>query len=659
MYKIIRYISFFVLLTAYSCSNEFLGENLTDITTPSGETQIYISPSWQEQSYQFSCPGMGDADFEIVKKPDWLQITTLSGKLKNNFATISCKAKENPDYSKYGIYIDKMEVTAGGKTFWIPVSYITEGDPQIQIVDRLEISATGYNYPALSISNVGPGILLWDIVSMPEWLEIDTQRLNTNNNAILPSNGYFELPLKIKPNSPISSNMADVIVLTTNDKNNAEVSIVVTLNLGNPTFSYYSNANVLDFGRTESTKNLSFSNQGNGLLIWSLENLPEWLSASKTSGMLYSYSSENISFVCNRALLPAGQTNVDITLKTNDSKNPSKTITVSARTGNNSANVKAVEGQITDAFYDKTADILYYSTTKPDKLIAYNTKSKSIAHEVSLGKAPTCFSISEDGKNALVGHGGMISKVDLQNFTILKTYNVTGILSDIEFAANNWCAYTEGGNYNIQSTKIYWLDLSTGNINNGSTVYEDCEIKKVPGKDYIIGSETELSSGLYVYDINTRTEKADIFESIDFFWFVNDAENFVSQTGNVYRVSDALSITNYNSNGLSPIGKLQYSSSSSSYGIEFVDYSKSTKSIFCLVKSDYSTSIFPQVYQLDDNNYALMKSYSYDDYYRVNNIDYQVQAKYAFANVAGDELTVIRNATSTNTWSFEFIAVTK
>jgi hypothetical protein len=54
-----------------------------------------------------------------------------------------------------------------------------------------------------------------------------------------------------------------------------------------------------------------------------------------------------------------------------------------------------------------------------------------------------------------------------------------------------------------------------------------------------------------------------------------------------------------------------------------------------------------------------MKSYNYDDYYRVNNIDYQVQAKYAFANVAGDELTVIRNATSTNTWSFEFIAVTK
>ncbi len=648
-----------MLLTAYSCSNEFLDENLTRETTPSGVSEILISPNWQELSYQFSCPGMSNADFKIVKKPDWLQITTLSGKLKNGFAKISCKAVENSAFSKHGIYMDKMEVNVGEKTFWIPVSYLSEGDPQVQMVDRLEISATGYNYPILRIQNVGPGILCWNIASMPEWLEVDTLRINNSISSIIPTNGIYELPLKIKPNSPISNNMAGSIVLTTNDKNNSEVTIVVTLNVGNPTLSFYLNNNLLDFGRTESTKTINFSNQGNGLLIWSIENLPAWLSASKTSGMLNPYNNENISFVCNRTLLPAGQTTIDITLKSNDSKNPSKVITVSARTGNNSANVKAVEGQITDAFYDKAADILYYVTTKPDKLIAYDTKTKTIAHEVSLGKAPTCFSISEDGKNALIGHGGMISKVDLQNFTILKTYSVTGILSDIEFAANNWCAYTEAGNYSVQWTKIYWVDLSTGSITNGTTVYEDCMIKKVPGKDYIIGSETRVSSGLYVYDSNTRTERAKIFSSIDTFWFVNDGENLVSKLGNVFRVSDPLALTNYNSNGLSPIGKLQYSNSSSSYGLEFVEYSKSTKSLFCLVKSDYSTSISPQVFQLDDNNYALKKSYSYDDYFRVNNIDYQVQAKYVFANLAGDELIVIRNATSINSWSFEFITVGK
>ena len=62
-----RYIAFVLLLTVSACSNEFLNENLTTVNNPMGESGIIISPTWDESDYQFSCPGMGDAEFEIVK----------------------------------------------------------------------------------------------------------------------------------------------------------------------------------------------------------------------------------------------------------------------------------------------------------------------------------------------------------------------------------------------------------------------------------------------------------------------------------------------------------------------------------------------------------------------------------------------------------------
>lgn len=654
-----RYIAFVLLLTVSACSNEFLNENLTTVNNPMGESGIIISPTWDESDYQFSCPGMGDAEFEIVKSPGWLQISTPSGQLNNSIATVRCKAILHPGFEKVGVYMEKIEVVSGDRSFLIPVSYITEGNPIINVSSVLNISGGGYNEPVLNIGNRGEGILFWDIESMPDWLEVDTERLNSSG-SIIPKNGTYQLPLKVSIENLTSGNLVGSIVLITNDKANPEVTIAVSVDAGTPTFNFYSSYATIDFGRTETTKTISFSNQGNGLLIWSLEGMPEWLSVSNSSGMLTNYSSINLYFLCNRALLPAGQAEVKVTLKTNDSKKPSQELIIRARSGSNSANVHAVEGKIADAYLDKNTDILYYVTTQPDKLIAYNLKTKAIANTIALSKAPTCLSVSEDGANALVGHGGLISHIDLINSKVLKTYEVNGILADIEFAANNWCAYTEGGNYNIQWTNIYWLDLTKGSISVGSTVYEDCVIRKVPGKDYIIGSETELSSGFYVYDSNTRTEKADIFETVDYFWYVNDGENLVSASGNVYRISTALSGSGWNSNGLSPIDQLQRPGSSTGfYGFEFIDYSKSARSLWCLIKMDYSSNTYPQVFQMDDVNYAIVKSYNYEDYYRVNNTDYQVQAKYVFANAAGDELTVLRNATTINAWSIEFIQVTK
>ena len=59
-----------------------------------------------------------------------------------------------------------------------------------------------------------------------------------------------------------------------------ETVIDIQCNLGNPTL--YSSANQLDFGRTDITKTIEISNQGNGLLTWQIESLPAWLNILET-----------------------------------------------------------------------------------------------------------------------------------------------------------------------------------------------------------------------------------------------------------------------------------------------------------------------------------------------------------------------------------------
>lgn len=670
MKKNFLYITFsFLLLGTFSCSNEFLNDNIKQESNAlSSDSEIILSPSWDTDDYQFICSNVGNADFTVENAPDWLEVETKTGKLTvmqpNNFSPnqqsvgiIRCKAKINPEFEKTGMYLDKIQISVNGKTCYVPVMYISEGDPKINVNTTFTINYNDYN-SYLTIQNTGEGILLWDIVSMPEWLTIDANNF-ISSNVIIPQGSSYAVPLKFADNTTLSGILTGSIVLKTNDKNKPEVTISVTADLGTPRLELYWYSASIDFGRTETSQDIYISNQGYGALVWSFEGLPEWLSVSKANGTLYSYFGENVTFACNRALLPDGQSEVKIILKTNDVNKPATEITVRARNGNNNANVRAVEGNIIDACYNKDADILYYVTSQPNKLIVYDTKTKSVAHEIALSKAPTCLTVSEDFAQALVGHGGMISYIDLQTNSVTKTIEVNGVLADIAFAANDWCAYTEGGNYDIQWTNIYWVNLTDGSYTTGSMVYEDCVIKKVPNQDYIIGSETEMSSGFYVYDINTRTEKANIFGPTGNFWFIgnyivsgNNSANG-NASGDVFRISDMTSQSN-----LSAIGRLQYPTDDGYYGgIPFIDYCPASHSIFGLRRIDWNT-ISSQIYRFEDNDYYLTKVYNYEDYYNINGTEQQVQAHYVFANGAGTELSVLRKTTDNNNWSIEFIQIT-
>ena len=340
-----------MLLATFACSNEFLNDNIKPDNSLPGDSQLFISPDWERDDYQFTCPNVGDADFTVKSAPKWLEVETTTGKLvkaddpdifgvRQSVGTIRCKAETNPDFAKMGIYFDNIDISVNGQNYSIPVAYVSEGDPRIEVNDKLTVSYNNYQ-SYLDIRNTGVGILLWDIVSMPEWLTVDVNNLNPNG-AIIASSFSYQLPLKFTNLNLSLENLKGNLVLKTNDKNHPTVTIEVTADMGSPEISLSINNNQIDFGTTSTSHSLDIDAWGSGLLVWSFEELPEWLTITPSSGIYQTHTwYENVVFTCDRTKLQPGLNSAVIYLISNAYNKPSIEITVIARAPGDNTNIRA------------------------------------------------------------------------------------------------------------------------------------------------------------------------------------------------------------------------------------------------------------------------------------------------------------------------------
>lgn len=635
-----------ITLAFFSCSDEFINDK-PDVSGVASSA-IIISPEWEAEDYEFKLKDVKNADFTITSKPDWLILDSSSGEIADSIAIVHGSAHAEPRFSNIGFYVDEMIVRANGKNYAVPLYYITEGNPAIQVNRTLEFSYNNY-YNQLQISNKGDGILLWDIVSMPNWLTVNMSQFN-QRSVILGKDDSATLPFTFNVQEAVKSNQQGTIVLQTNDKNNPLVEIAVSANLGNPNPSLYTER--LDFGSTETTKNLGISNNGNGMLVWSLEGLPEWLSVSTASGIFYPYTSNDISFTCDRSKLQSGLNSVILYLKTNSSAKPLIPITVTVRAAGLNANVRPLEGNIVDATFDKSTNTLYYVTAQPNKLVAYNVTTRTVVRELTLSKAPTCLAISEDFTKAAVGHGGLISAIELKSYTVIRTIDYGFTIYDIEWTYDDWFCFSKAGTYMNNLLWINTLTLETAESDDqemdGGTY-----LKKVPKQPYVIAARKQSSpSGITVFDITTKLEKNYRHQELGNYWFSADGQYLFESNGNVYSTAAIAAPFGRNPGNISTIGKLKIPDNSYYYNLPWIDYSPATKSIWALSPSSL-------IYQFEDNDYTLVNTYASDDLYKpdTQTTAYEVKAHYVFANNAGTELSVLRKGKNNSYWSVEFIAV--
>lgn len=656
MQRIIKNTILFTLLYLLTaCTNDFLNENLTPVSLPVGVSNIYISPDWKSSDRMFKLPSLKDADYKIVSKPSWLTVGSVSGHLSDSIAIIQCSATKNSAFSSVGVYMDFMTVKAEGNNYKVPVIYITEGNPTVQVQSSITLSYNTYGYPTLQIQNTGLGILIWNITSMPDWLAVDTARLESNGLYISQYNSY-NIPLKIIPGKNTSGSLTGKIVLSTNDKEHPIVSINATTDLGSPQLSIYTNA--INFSSTESSKTLSFSNYGSGVLIWNFENIPDWLTITPSSGMYSPYTSySNITFSCNRTKLSPGQNTAIVNLKTNDSSHALYSITVTAIAPGNNENIRAIDGNIIDAVFNKNTNTLYYVTSAPNKFIAYDVTAKTILHEIALSKAPTCFAITEDWTKAAVGHNGFLSAIDLSNNSITSTFTLDYSVNDIAWAENTWFSFTQNGG---SFSSLHWINTADG------TRYDDTDkysldgstlIKKVPNQPYLIATRGGTSpSGFFAYDIARKSKKSYSHMDLTNFWMSEDGVYIFAKNLNVYRTTSSTGSTDIFDADINAIGKLNFTSANN-YGLNFIY--QSNHKLWVIQNDSYSSDAPTNIYQFEDNDYTQVKKYIYDLLYQpdAQTSSFNIKANYVFANNEGTEISVLCKGISNNTWVIQFISV--
>lgn len=645
--------TFLFLLTG--CSNAFLAEDLYRTPLPVGLSTISISPDWQTANYKFKLPSLNNVAYTITSKPSWLNISPLSGTISDSIAVVQCSAEKNKDFSQVGVYTDFMTVKSEGTTHKVPVAYITEGNPTVECENSIVLSYSNYNYLSFVIQNTGLGVLIWDIASMPDWLAVDTARIDPTGIYIM-QNHTYNIPLKFKQGENFSGNLTGEIVLVTNDKAHPTITINVSADLGTPSLNIYTNT--LNFTSAEPSKNLSFSNYGSGILTWKFEDIPDWLTISPSSGFYTPYTSYGyIVFSCDRAKLSPGQNTAVIHLKTNDSSHLTYGITVTAIAPGSNENIRTIDGNIADAVFNKNTNTLYYVTSLPNKFVAYDVSTRSVLYEIGLSKAPTCFAISEGWTKAAVGHNGYISAIDLSSYTVTNTYQSDYSIHDIAWATNDLYAYTQtGGSFSC----LHWINTTTGALYDDADKYSldgSSIVKKVPGLPYMIASRNSTSpSGFFAYDIATKSKKSYSHMDLTNFWMSEDGQYVFSQNCNIYRTSSSTGSTDTFDADINSIGKINFGNSNY-YGIKFLSHSN--HNLWAIQKDSYSGTSSNLVYQFEDNDYTLVKQLACNTEYQPDEqaAAFSLQANYVFANNEGTEVSVLCKGTDNNTWVIQFLPV--
>ena len=656
MQRVIKITILFTLLYLLTgCTNDFLSENLSPVSVPVGLSNIYLSPDWQSSNCLFKLPLLEDADYEIVAKPSWLSIGSTNGHLSDSIAHIECSAIKNSSFSGVGVYADFMTVKADGKNYKVPVSYITEGNPTVQIQSSLTLSFNTYGNPYLQIQNTGVGILMWNVASMPDWLAVDAARL-VSSGIYIPQYTSYNIPLIIKPGENASGRLTGAIVLSTNDKLHPRVTIQVVTDLGTPQLSI--NTTSINFSSSETSKSINFSNYGSGLLTWEFKDIPAWLTITPSSGVYNPYTSYgNIIFTCDRTKLSPGQNTAIVTLKTNDSSHSSYSIPVSVTGPGNNENIRAIEGNITDAVFNKNTNTLYFVTSAPNKFIAYDVTSRTILHEIILSKAPTCFAISEDWTKAAVGHNGSLSAINVSDNSITTTYTLEYSVNDIAWCVNDWfCCTQKGGSF----SGLHWINTAAGTIYDDPDKYSldgSSIIKKVPNQPYLIATRNNTSpSGFFAYDIASKSKKSYSHMDLSNFWMSEDGQYVFAGNLNVYRTTSSTGSSDTFNNNINAIGKINFNDGFN-YGLNFIY--PGNHYLWIIINDTYTTDTSTSICQIEDNDYTLVKKYAYDLSYQPNaqTTSIDVKANYVFANNQGTEISVLSKGTTNSTWIIQFIPV--
>lgn len=365
----------------------------------------------------------------------------------------------------------------------------------------------------------------------PRWLAFPSPHGQIDDGTV-PLAFYIEdVNVPSGYNSHIGTVVLDIV-----DYGFVSLTVIFT-NFGAPRISCTPEEIVFD--RTYS-HTLDIRTVTDGLLVWEIRDIPEWLNFSRTSGMLLPGQNEAINITLNPGMItPETDTDVNVTIASNSvTGDYLLRVRVTPETVLQSDDI-TINGIVTDAEFHHESGLLAICTKSPNSLLLYRTVSGE-SETIALDKTPGCISISEDGHRAVLGYTvTSVGYVDLDDGEVISEFSVDCIPFDIVLGESGWCYITPStGQWEVLRN----LNLNTGELisnKTNTTLYERTVIKKIKGKPFMAGSRQALSpSGLLLFSLTGEGPANDTItkfhEEINTPWVSTDGSRLYAATGKVY-----------------------------------------------------------------------------------------------------------------------------
>jgi hypothetical protein len=417
--------------------------------------------------------------------------------------------------------------------------------------------------------------------------------------------------------------------------------VVAYSDLGTPVLTCSTSS--LNFDSSDK-QSFTISNISDGVLLWNITGLPDWLTLSVNSGALNTGNYVSVSASLKADKIITGQEySGTLQINSNSGNTPYIiTLHVPARTTIPMSDTK-LTGIVTDAEFNRTTGIIAICTKSPNSLILFNTRTRSI-NTVSLNMTPGCISLSEDGHKAVIGYSvSYVSYIDIDNAQIIKDYIINCIPYDIVLGDNQWCYIAPAAG---QHTDLQNLNLDSGQLiscHNNNSMYEKTIIKKVPGQSYMMGTCTALSpSGIQTFDISKGIANDSVGHyHVDAWniWISDDGSKLYTQAKNVYLFQKHDVIYHFDNPPL--YGQFV---TSMNY-ISGFDDCQANNTIFITYYTPYFPSGYPGVIeQYNTTSLNLVKSYNVSSVaIDGSSTQYLTDARYIFVNKEGTELYAVKN----------------
>ncbi len=126
------------------------------------------------------------------------------------------------------------------------------------------------------VTNIGDSTLIWYIASIPDWAQA------TPDTGTLVEDDTTWIMVQIERDSLDSDTTTGSLVIHT-DADDVSLTLIVQRPLaGHLTLE----TDTLDFGETLTEQQLALSNTGNAALIWSINDIPDWMDIDPASGTI-------------------------------------------------------------------------------------------------------------------------------------------------------------------------------------------------------------------------------------------------------------------------------------------------------------------------------------------------------------------------------------